>query len=458
MQGAPKRQVNAEEMLAELKQALEASARAPNIAPAFGSRAAKSSSAARESRRAEAHPQKSTRPGWRSWKLTAGGLALAGAAAICAGFVFMNQAAPPKRAFSVVPAEALVKAQHELAREPSGAVRAPIEGSRAPELLQAGNSAARPAAGAAPANNAPLPAREAADIDSPNLAAFGLESPPPIFAPAPLDEPATLAPAETIGPDGAPIAAAPHAPASTGAAPQAEAPKPKATAAAPTARPDAAKVEAPSAAASTGAAPRAETPKPKATPAASPIARPDAAKVEAPPAAASTGAAPRAEAPRPNATAAVSPMAKPEAAKTAAAPSAPASTGAAPRAEAPRPKAAPAEHASNEFQRRSAPKIESRRKPLERRSLQRLGRSAKPSAKPVAEAERRSTEPPARPKEAEQALKPAQGAGAPAAAAPAPAPTVPQRFADGVTHAFGYLIHLPGALVSHPADSNADAH
>ena len=33
MQGAPKRQVNAEEMLAELKRALDSSARAPNAPP-----------------------------------------------------------------------------------------------------------------------------------------------------------------------------------------------------------------------------------------------------------------------------------------------------------------------------------------------------------------------------------------------------------------------------------------
>jgi len=42
---------------------------------------------------------------------------------------------------------------------------------------------------------------------------------------------------------------------------------------------------------------------------------------------------------------------------------------------------------------------------------------------------------------------------------------VPQRVADGVTHAadgvthaFGYLMHLPGALVPHLGGSNTDAH
>jgi hypothetical protein len=32
---------------------------------------------------------------------------------------------------------------------------------------------------------------------------------------------------------------------------------------------------------------------------------------------------------------------------------------------------------------------------------------------------------------------------------PAPAPSVPQRFANGVTGALGYLVHLPGALIPH---------
>jgi hypothetical protein len=51
-----------------------------------------------------------------------------------------------------------------------------------------------------------------------------------------------------------------------------------------------------------------------------------------------------------------------------------------------------------------------------------------------------------------------QGTGNPTAVAPAPAPTVQQRFADGMTHAFGYLMHLPGALVPHRTDPNADGH
>src|ERR1700733_8921704 len=103
MQGAPKRQVNAEDMLAELKQALESSIPAPNAPPpsastAPKSSAPKSSSPDRESRRAQidrgsgrpakANADKSIRqptdlqkspwPSSRRWKLTAGGLALAG--------------------------------------------------------------------------------------------------------------------------------------------------------------------------------------------------------------------------------------------------------------------------------------------------------------------------------------------------------------------------------------------
>jgi len=458
MQGPPKRQVDAEEMLAELKRALETSTLAPHVQPPFRSTASKSGSRALESRRSQPQLQGSTRPVWRNWKLTAAGLALAGAVGIGGGFVFMNKGGAPKSELSVAPAEGAARLQDEIAPR-SGGARAPTRKSPDPELLQAGNSAPRNVAGAAPATNTPLPAHEATDLDAPNLASFGLESPPPVFAPALLGQPATLAPAERIGPDGAPITAARSAPASAGPAPRAEAPKPRATPApAPPAKPEAAKViAAPSAPASTGSAPQAETPKPNAGPTPSPPAKPDAAKVAATPAPDSNGSAPQAETPKPNPALAPAPPAKPDAAKVAATP-APDSNGSAPRAETPKPKAAPTEHASNEPERPSTPKIHSRRKPPEKTSPQRLARSAKAAGKPVAEAERRSTEPPARPKEADQALKPAQGAGNPAPVAPVAAPSVPQRLADGVTHAFGYLVHLPGALVSHPADSNAAAH
>jgi hypothetical protein len=102
MQGATKRQVNAEEMLAELKRVLETSTSARSIPPPSASMIFKSSS--RESRRSQNDKgsdrsikattdnpvgqatdlQRSTRPSSRSWKLTAGGLALAGVAMISA--------------------------------------------------------------------------------------------------------------------------------------------------------------------------------------------------------------------------------------------------------------------------------------------------------------------------------------------------------------------------------------
>jgi hypothetical protein len=65
---------------------------------------------------------------------------------------------------------------------------------------------------------------------------------------------------------------------------------------------------------------------------------------------------------------------------------------------------------------------------------------------------------PARSTEAESSPQPAQDAGNPAAATPATATTVEQRFADGMTHAFSYLMHLPGVLVPHPPGPNTDAH
>jgi outer membrane biosynthesis protein TonB len=112
---------------------------------------------------------------------------------------------------------------------------------------------------------------------------------------------------------------------------------------------------------------------------------------------------------------------------------------------------------TNEPAEPSTPKVDSKKKPTGKTSLQKPRESAKAAAKPVAQAERQSTEP-ARPKEAERSPQPAQDAGNPTTAAPVTATTVQQRFADGMTHAFSYLVHLPGALVPHPADPNADGH
>ena len=126
MQGAPKQQANAEQLLAELKRALESSTRAPNAPPPSASTAPKSGSPGRDSRRSQMDRgsdrpakanaktsigprtdlQKSHRPSSRSWKLIAGGLALAGAAAICVSFALMNKAPDlPEREPSVAAME-----------------------------------------------------------------------------------------------------------------------------------------------------------------------------------------------------------------------------------------------------------------------------------------------------------------------------------------------------------------
>ena len=146
MQGAPKRQVNAEEMLAELKRALESSTRAPNAPPPSASTAAKSSSPGRETRRSQIDKgsdrpakanvgksigrrtdlQKSARPGSRSWKLIAGGLALAGAAAIWRELCFHGQSSRPAGARALRRrAESPVRPHNEQTSEPQ-APPAPI--------------------------------------------------------------------------------------------------------------------------------------------------------------------------------------------------------------------------------------------------------------------------------------------------------------------------------------------
>ena len=218
MQGAPKRQVNAqvnaEDMLAELKQALESSTRAPNAPPpsastAPKSSAPKSSSPDRESRwlqidRGSGRPakanadksirqptdlQKSPWPSSRRWKLTAGGLALAGVAAVCASFVLMNKAPDlAEREPSVAATERLATPQNEQTLEPASAPGSAV----------------------------------------------------PAFAPAPLNQAATLVASHRIGPDGAPIATGPPAPAAPDSTPPvAEAPKTAAPSAASQAiRPD----------------------------------------------------------------------------------------------------------------------------------------------------------------------------------------------------------------------------
>jgi hypothetical protein len=159
MQGTTKRQVNAEEMLADLKRVLESSTRAPNVPPPSASALSKFSSLGRESRRSQIDKgsdrpikanadnsieqptdlQKPTRPSSRSWKLTARGLALAGAAPICASFTLMNKAPNlPKRELSVVATEGLVRRQNEQTLEPSSYPHSLMRGRRvvALEYLQ----------------------------------------------------------------------------------------------------------------------------------------------------------------------------------------------------------------------------------------------------------------------------------------------------------------------------------
>jgi hypothetical protein len=134
MQGTPKQQVNAEELLAELRWVLESSTRAPNAPPPSASTVSKSSSPGPESWRSQIDKgsdrpakanadkstgprtdlQKSTRLSSRSWKLLAGGLALAGAATICASFALMNKAPDlPTHELPVAATEGLVRSENE---------------------------------------------------------------------------------------------------------------------------------------------------------------------------------------------------------------------------------------------------------------------------------------------------------------------------------------------------------
>jgi hypothetical protein len=428
MQGAPKRQVNAEEMLAELKRALESSTRAPNVPPPSPSTAPKSGSSDRKSSRSQIDRgsdqpvranagssigprtdlQKSTRPSSRRWKLTAGGLALAGVAAVCASFVFLNKAPDlAERQPSVAATEGLARPQNEQTLEPSSAPEA-----------------------AAPA-----------------------------FTPGPLNQAAALVAAHRIGPDGAPIPAAPSAPALPASTPPlTEAPKTAAPSAASQAiRPDGAPIAtSPSTPAS--APPLAGAPKTAAPSAASQAIRPAGAPIASapsiPPSPASSP--PLAEAPKTAAPSAASQAIRPAGAPIATAPSSAASTASAPLAETPKPNATRTASVSNESEPSTA-KIDSKKKPAVKPPPQRPHKTANAPAKPPPPPERQPTEP-APPKEAEKSPEPAQVAGSPTAAPPVKTTSVQQRVADGVTHAFGYLIHLPGALVPHFGGPNPDAH
>ena len=367
MQGASRPQVNAEEMLAELKRVVESSTPPPSFRPPSASMVSKSGSLGlraqfdKESdRRIQATADNSAESGQptvfrkaitpiaRSWKLVAGGLALAGAAMIGVTFAVMNRAPDlSKRELAVVATEGPVGPQSGgQTVEPSNSAGPLMQDSRPPEPSQVGALETRPDAMTTPARSSSLPAGgEAVAAAPPQPASFGLEPVAPAFAPAPAN-PARAPVAPQTASQGAPTATAPSAPASTGSTPPAETPKPHA-----------------------------------------------------------------------NATATA--------------------------------------YVSTEAARPSTPKIDSARKPPGKPSLQRSAKSAKASARPVAQAERRWPQP-APPNEAESPLPDAQGIGNPTLAA-TPAPTIQQRFADGMTHAFSYVVHLPGALLPHSADPNADA-
>ena len=236
MQGAPKRQVNAEEMLAELKRVLESSTHAPDGPPPSASTAAKSSSPRRETWRSQIDRksdrpvkanadssieqptdlQKSTRPGSRRWKLTVGGLALAGAAAVCVSFALMNKAPNlPERGLSEATTKGLVGSQNEQTLKPSSDSRSLMQDSQQAAPLQAGALEARPDATTAPANNGSVPAGGKAEVDAPSLASSGLESAAPAFTPAPPSSAAIPVASQMIRPDGLPIATTPSTPASS---------------------------------------------------------------------------------------------------------------------------------------------------------------------------------------------------------------------------------------------------
>jgi hypothetical protein len=392
MQGAPKRQVNAEDMLAELKRALESSTRAPDAPLRSASTAPESSSPDRKTSRSQSDResdrpakanadksigqptdlQKSARPSSRRWKLTAGGLALAGVAAVCASFALTNKAPD-------LPTHALPVAATETSKPQNEQTLAPSSDP-----------------GSAPA----------------------------AFKPDPPNQAAALVTSHRIGPDGAPIATAPSTPAFTDSAP-----------------------------------PVAEAPKTAAPSAASQAIRPDGLPIATAPSAPASpdSAPPLAEAPKTTAPSAASQAIKPDGLPIATAPSAPASPDSAPLAKTPKPNTTPTASASNETAEPSTPKIDSKKKPSGKPSLPKPRTTAKASVKPPAQAERQSSEP-APPKEAEGSPQPVQTAGNPTALAPVPVPSVQQRVADGMTHAFSYLVHLPGALVPHLGGPNPDAH
>jgi hypothetical protein len=490
MQGAPKRQVNAEDMLAELKRALESSTSAPDAPsraasigpqPGYPSLEIRRSqidrvsdrplkTSAQKSGGARTDPQKAARPKSRRWGLTAGGLALAGAAAVGASYAFINKAPDlPTQELSVARTNEPVRSQDELTSKSSNDSLLSTDDVRQAAPSPVGAVAPRFSAGTAPAIVGSLPASGKAEGDAPRPGSSGSESAAPALTPALLNDAAIPVPTVRIGPDGAPVATAPSTPARTDSAHPAGTPKPAVETAAPqmvkpekapVATPPSLATASPTPAATSSAPPPAETQKPSAPTGAPQMVKPTKASLAtAPSTPASTALTPPpAVAPKPAAPAAASQMVKKDQASVATAPpTRPSTDSAPPLPQAPKPKATQTAALSNESAEPSTPKIDSKKKSSEKISQQKPAKSAKASAKPIPP-ERQSTEPPS-PKEAEKSPQPSQNTGAPTAAAAAAKPSVQQRVADGVTHAFGYLVHLPGALIPHlGGGSDADAH
>ena len=177
MQGASRQPVNAEEMLAELKRVVDASTPPPSFPTA--SMVSNSGSLVRRAqidkegdRRIQATAdnsaesgqptvfRKATTPIARSWKLSVGGLVLAGAATIGATFALMNRAPDlSKRELAVVATEGSVRPQSGgQTVEPSSSAGPLMRDSRPTEPSQVGALETRPDAMTVPARSSSRPA------------------------------------------------------------------------------------------------------------------------------------------------------------------------------------------------------------------------------------------------------------------------------------------------------------
>ena len=195
MQGAPKRQVNAEDMLAELKRALKSStpasdapSRAASIGPQAGYpsleiRRSQSDGARDRPLKAEAQNsigartdrQRPTRAKSRRLGLTLGGLALAGAAAIGASYAFINRAPNlPTHELSLGRTNEPVPSQGAPTSKSSNNSLLSTADVRQAAPSPVGAAAPRPDAGQAPAIVGSLPAGKG-DIGAPYPGSSGSE-------------------------------------------------------------------------------------------------------------------------------------------------------------------------------------------------------------------------------------------------------------------------------------------